>query len=146
MIRRTLGWMVGALVLMAQPAAQAGVIEDLLAIPAIQSLLGRMPELNPLVMRCQDVAYQQRNATVCQQATQAYQLAQMPSELRAVMSTPPAAASLRALCLGAIGTPAYNGYLCSELSRFDATFQAQSQTKLRVEQIQQQEQRDRQMR
>lgn len=129
MTRIRVRWLLAALMLVAQPAAQAGLIEDLLAIPAIQSLLGRLPELDPLVKRCEDAAYRQRNAALCQQAIQAAQLARMPPELRAVMSTPPAAASLRALCLAAIGTPAYNGYLCTELSRFDETFKAQSMQK-----------------
>ncbi len=127
MIRFRMAMLMAAALMTAQPAAQAGVIEDLLAIPAIQSLLGRLPELDPLVKRCEDVAYRQRNPTLCQQATQAYQLAKMPPELRAVMSTPPAAASLRALCLAAVGTPAYNGYLCTELYRFDGTFKTQTE-------------------
>lgn len=129
MIQLRAGWMLAIVMLAAQPAAQAGVIEDLLAIPAIQSLLGRLPELDPLVKRCENIAYRQRNLTLCQQATQAYQLARMPPELRAVMSTPLAAASLRELCLSAIGRPAYNGYLCTELSRFDESFKAESSEK-----------------
>lgn len=111
-----------------QPA-QAGILEDLLAVPAIQALLGRLPELAPLVTRCENIAYKQRNLTLCQQAAQAAQLAKMPPELRAVMATPPAAASLRELCLAAIGRPAYDGYLCSELYKFDETFKGQSQLK-----------------
>ncbi len=109
-----------------QPA-QAGILEDLLALPAIQSLLGRLPELPVITRNCADPAFKQRNLTLCQQAEQAAQLAKMPPELRAVMATPPAAASLRELCLAAIGTPAYDGYLCSELYKFDETFQKQSQ-------------------
>lgn len=108
------------------PVAQAGIIEDLLALPAIQSLLGRIPELEPLVKRCEDITYKQRNLELCQQATQAAQLAKMPPELRAVMATPRAAASLRDLCMAAIGRPAYDGYLCQELYKFDETFKAQS--------------------
>lgn len=140
MIRFRMALLMVAVLLTAQPAAQAGVIEDLLAIPAIQSLLGRIPELDSLVKRCQNITYKQRNATLCQQATQAYQLAKMPPELRAVMSTPPAAASLRALCLAAVGTPAYNGYLCTELYRFDDTFKTQTLLK------QQEDLQNRQMR
>jgi hypothetical protein len=115
-----------AAMLTALPAAQAGVIEDLLALPAIQSLLGRIPELDPLIKRCDDISYKQRNLELCQQVAQAAQLAKMPPELRAVMATPPAAASLRELCIAAIGQPAYNGYLCQELYKFDETFKAQS--------------------
>ena len=111
-----------------QPA-QAGILEELLAVPAIQSLLGRMPELPIITRNCADPAFKQRNLTLCQQAAQAAQLAKMPPELRAVMATPPAAASLRELCLAAIGTPAYGGYLCSELYKFDETFKGQTQLK-----------------
>jgi hypothetical protein len=116
-----------AVMLAAHPAAHAGLIEDLLAIPAIQSLLGRIPELEPLVRRCDDVNYKQRNLELCQQAAQAAQLARMPPELRSVMATPPAAASLRDLCITAIGRPAYDSYLCKELYKFDETFKLQSQ-------------------
>ncbi len=147
MIRFRLSMILATVMLTAQPAAQAGIVEDLLAIPAIQSMLGRLPELEPLVKRCENLAYQQRNPALCQQAIQAYQLAKMPPELRAVMSTPPAAASLRALCLAAIGTPAYNGYLCTELYRFDATFKEQSQLRQQEGmQKQQEDMQNRQMR
>lgn len=129
MIRTILATALAAILLAAQPSAQAGVIEDLLAIPAIQSLLGRLPELDPLVKRCEDPTYRQRNATMCEQASQAQQLARMPPELRAVMASPPAAASLRELCLAATGTVAFNGYLCTQLYRYDASFQQQSQLK-----------------
>lgn len=118
--------LVSALTLTIHPVAQAGIIEDLLALPAIQSLLGRVPELEPLVKRCDDITYRQRNLELCQRAAQAAQLAKMPPELRAVMATPPAAASLRELCITAIGRPAYNGYLCQELHKYDETFREQS--------------------
>lgn len=124
-----------AALLTAHPAAQAGIVEDLLALPAIQSLLGRIPELDPLVNRCKELSYQQRNVELCQQATQAAQLAKMPSELRAVMATPQAAASLRDLCIAAIGSPAYNSYLCQELYKFDETFKTQSLRKQQNEML-----------
>jgi len=119
--------LLAACMLTAHPAAQAGIIEDLLAMPAIQAWLGRVPELAPLVQRCDDVNYRQRNLELCQQAAQAAQLARMPPELRAVMASPPAAASLRELCVAAIGKPAYNGYLCTQLYQYDENFKALSQ-------------------
>lgn len=124
-LRASMLW--AALALLAQPVAQAGIIEDLLAIPAIQSMLGRLPELDPLLKRCEDVAYKQRNPTLCQQAMQAAQLARMPPELRAVMATPQTAVSMRELCVAVIGRPAANSYLCTELYKFDETFRLQSQ-------------------
>lgn len=124
-LRMTL--VLAAFMLTAQPAAQAGIIEDLLALPAIQSLLGRIPELEPLVKRCEDITYKQRNLELCQQAAQAAQLAKMPPELRAVMATPPSAASMRELCIAVIGSRAADSYLCRELYKFDETFKAQSQ-------------------
>lgn len=129
-----------AAMLMAHPAAQAGLIEDLLALPAIQSLLGRIPELEPLVKRCDDPVYRQRNLELCQRATQAAELAKMPPELRAVMASPPAAASLRQLCVAVIGQPAQSSYLCAELGKFDTAFQDQARR------VQQRAFEDRQMR
>ena len=126
MIKMRMSLLLAAVMLAAQPSAHAGLIEDLLALPAIQSLLGKVAELEPLVKRCEDLAYKQRNLQACQQAIQAAQLAKMPPELRAVMSTPPAAASLRDLCLAAVGKPAYDSYLCKELYKFDETFKTQS--------------------
>lgn len=117
-----LALLLAAAMLAAHPAAHAGLIEELLALPAIQSLLGRIPELDPLVKRCEDVAYRQRNQETCQQAVQAAELAKMPSELRAVMSTPKAAASLRQLCLAVVGQPAQGSYLCAELAKHDTSF------------------------
>lgn len=102
--------------------AQAGVIEDLLAIPAIQSMLGRAPELQSIVQRCSDPVYRQRNATYCQQAADASRLATLPVELRALLAHPQSAASIRELCLIAQGTIAQNSYLCAELTRADGTF------------------------
>jgi hypothetical protein len=52
---------------------QAGLIEDLLALPGIQSLLGRIPELEPTVKRYEDVNCKQRDLALRQQAAQAAQ-------------------------------------------------------------------------
>ncbi len=126
--------------LLAGAIAQAGVIEDLLALPAIQSLLGRIPELPNLVRNCGDAGYKQRNLAFCQQAEQAALLAKMPAELRAVMARKESAISLRELCVAAIGNLPRESYLCAELYKFDTDFQSQSRL------MQEQQLRDRQMR
>ncbi len=104
------------------PQANAGALEDLLAIPAIQSLLGRTPDLQATVQRCTDARYRQRNATACQQADQAARLAKVPPELRAVLAVPASSASLRELCLMAQGTVVRGTYLCAELGKADTSF------------------------
>ena len=120
--------------------AQAGIIEDLLAVPAIQSLLGRLPELPNLIRNCEDAGYKQRNLAFCQQAEQAALLAKMPIELRAVMARKDSANSLRELCVAAIGKLPKESYLCAELNKYDSDFQLQSRY------MQQQQMLDRQMR
>ena len=104
--------------------AQAGIIEDLLAVPAIQSLLGRQPELQAVVQRCATASYKQRNAAICQQAEEAARLASMPPVLRTVLATPASAASIRELCLAVQSGPAQNSYLCAELAKADIGFKA----------------------
>jgi hypothetical protein len=106
--------------------AQAGVLEDLLALPAIQSLLGRLPELPVIERNCADPSFKQRNLTFCQQAEDAARLAQMPTELRLLMAQPKAAASLRELCLATVNVPIQNPYLCSELFKADSDLRAQA--------------------
>ena len=130
-------------VLSAAPVAQAGIIEDLLAIPAIQSLLGKLPELQSVVMRCNEARYKQREAKLCQQAEEASRLARMPAELRFVMSNPTAAASMRELCLAVQSTPVRNSYLCVELARVDVAFGVQVQQQQQAEeQLRQQQNRE----
>ena len=111
---------------LAWPMANAGLIEDLLAIPAIQSLLGRQPELQAVVQKCVDVRYKQRNPTVCQQAEEANRLAKMPPELRAVLANPTTAKSLRELCLAVQAGALNNSYLCAELYKAESGFKAQA--------------------
>lgn len=50
--------------------AQAEILEDLLGLPAIQGLLGRLPELPIITRNCADPTFKQRNATFCPQAEQ----------------------------------------------------------------------------
>ncbi|GEM_PF-1438088 len=109
----------------ASPVANAGVMEELLALPAIQSLLGRLPDVQATLQRCADVRYKQRNAGLCQQAESASRLAKMPLELRAVLAVPAASASIRELCLAVQSGPTQNSYLCAELAKADLGFKTQ---------------------
>lgn len=106
------------------PLVQAGVLEDLLAVPAIQALLGRAPDLQAAVQKCADAKYRQRNAAACQQAEQAARLARVPPELRAVLAVPASSASLRDLCLTAQGAKTQDSYLCIELGKADTPFRS----------------------
>jgi len=108
-----------------QPA-QAGILEDLLAVPAIQSLLGRSSELPSIASKCENIHFRMGNAALCQQARQAALLASMPPALRTLMSHPQSAKSLRELCVAAIGTPVQGSYLCAELAKGDSVFQGQA--------------------
>jgi len=109
------------------PLAHAGFLEDLLARPAIQRLLGREAELQITVKNCADANFRQRNLAACQQAEQAARLAAMPPELRAVMSVPASSASLRELCIVAQGTPQKNSHLCAELFKVETGFKAMAE-------------------
>lgn len=103
--------------------ARAGLIEDLLARPAIQSLLGQ-PDLKALMQRCSDASYRQKNAAICQQVEAANRLARIPPEVRSLLASPASAASIRELCLAVQVTSARNSYLCKELTIADLDFAA----------------------
>lgn len=103
------------------PLAHANLVEQLLALPAIQNLLNRVPELQALAQQCGNPAYRQRNIEPCQRADQAAALSRMPPQLRALMANPVMANSLRELCVAAVGT-GRTSYLCVELSKADAQF------------------------
>ena len=113
-----------AVLVFVTPWAHAGIIEDLLASPTIQSLLGRQPELQAAIQKCADARFRQRNASLCQQAEEAARLARVPPELRAVLASPSSAASIRELCLAVQTGPVQNSYLCAELVKADASFKA----------------------
>jgi hypothetical protein len=125
MIKRRVSVALAVMMLSMAPSTHAGLIEDLMALPAIQSLLGRVPELAPLLTRCESPAYRQANLVICEQAEQAAKIAKAPPELRAVMASKPAATSLRALCIETIGRPAGSSYLCAELVKLDSSLQAE---------------------
>ncbi len=121
-----------------QPA-QAGILEDLLSVPAIQSLLGRLPELPVITRNCAEPAFKQRNATFCQHAEDASRLANMPAELRLLMANPRAAASLRELCLAVVGRPSQDSYLCAELAKAETGFNSLIEQRRRLKQEQNRE-------
>jgi hypothetical protein len=106
------------------PSAHAGLLEDLLAVPAIQSLLGRQPDIQTVLKRCADAKFRQANAASCQQAEQADRLSRVPAELRAVLAVPASAASLRELCLSVQAGQLRNSHLCTELGKADQSFLA----------------------
>lgn len=112
----------GLALVLSTPSAQAGILEDLLASPAIQSLLVRVPELQATMQRCADAKYKQRNTAACVQAENAARLAKVPPEVRAVLSMPASAASLRDLCLAVQQTKMQETYLCAELGKADTGF------------------------
>ena len=114
----------GLALVLSIPVAQAGILEDLLASPAIQSLLVRVPELQATMQRCADAKYRQRNTAVCVQAENAARLAKVPPEVRAVLSVPASAASLRDLCLAVQQTKMQETYLCAELGKADTGFKS----------------------
>jgi hypothetical protein len=103
-------------------AAHAGIVEELLKIPAIQAFLNRQPELQSIIQQCGNPTYKQQNAKFCQQAEEASRLAKMPFELRAVLSDPRSAASIRELCLAVLDRPAKGSYMCVELAKVDSSF------------------------
>ena len=117
------------------PMCQAGILEDLLAVPAIQSLLGRASELQATVQKCADAKYKQKYAVACQQAEQANRLAKLPPELRAVLAAPPASASLREICLGVQSSPVQYSYLCAELGKADTGFKTQMDQKRQANEL-----------
>ena len=61
------------------PLAHAGFLEDLLARPAIQNLLGRQSDLQVTVRNCTNPAFRQRNLAGCEQEEQAGRLAAIPN-------------------------------------------------------------------
>ena len=107
------------------PAAAAGKLEELLAIPAIQALLSKQVDLATSLGRCKDVAYAQKNTVACQQAIQAQNLARLSPELRSILTKPALAASIRELCGVAYGTPKQNSVLCNELFVADPSYEAE---------------------
>jgi len=101
--------------------APQNLVEQLLALPAIQNLLQRVPELQTLSQQCGNPAYRHRNAEPCLRAEQAAALSRMPHELRVVMTNPVSARSLRELCMTAVNMGT-SSWLCTELGKADNQF------------------------
>jgi hypothetical protein len=63
----------------------------------------------------------------------------MPTELRLLMAQPRAAASLRELCLAAVGRPMQNSYLCAELYKAESGFNSMAEQRRKLLQEQNRE-------
>ena len=96
------------------PVAHAGLLDDLLKNPNIQSLINR-PDLNTLVAACRDAAYRAANTAQCQNMENAVVLAKLPNEMRVLMGNPQSANSLREICTAVQSTAQANSYLCAQL-------------------------------
>jgi hypothetical protein len=111
-----------ALVLAVSPVFSAGILEQILANPRIQALIGKPNEVSTFLGFCNNPSYQIANAQVCAEVTQTQMVLRLPFEMRTVMSNPTSAQSLRDLCLAAQATPQANSYLCAELIKADSNF------------------------
>ncbi len=96
------------------PVAHAGLLDDLLKNPNIQSLINR-PDLNTLVAACRDATYRAANTAQCQNMENAVVLAKLPNEMRVLMGNPQSANSLREICAAVQSTAQANSYLCAQL-------------------------------
>ena len=102
----------------------AGLIEQILANPRIQSLIGKPLDVTNLLNLCGNDAYKKANVQSCAEAANAQMVLRLPFEMRTVMANPTSAQSLRDICLAAQATPQANSYLCAELVKADSTFAA----------------------
>ena len=98
------------------PAAQAGLLDDLLKNPTLQGLINR-PDLGTLVAACRDATYRQANVLNCTNVETAAVLTKLPVEMRVLMNHPQSAASLRDICSAVQRMPQTNSYLCVELRK-----------------------------
>ena len=101
------------------PAAQAGLLDDLLKNPTLQGLINR-PDLGTLVAACRDATYRQANVLNCTNVETAAVLTKLPVEMRVLMNHPQSAASLRDICSAVQRMPQTNSYLCVELRKAEA--------------------------
>ena len=102
----------------------AGLIEQILANPRIQSLIGKPLDVTNLLNLCGNDAYKKANVQTCAEAANAQMVLRLPFEMRTVMANPTSAQSLRDICLAAQTTQQANSYLCAELVKADSTFAA----------------------
>lgn len=117
---RTVGSLL--LLLAVSSAHSAGVLEQILANPRVQALLGKPTEVVSALNLCKNDAYRAGNAQACADAVHTDSVLKLPIEMRTVMSYPQSAQSLRDLCLAAQTTPQRSSYLCVELLKADSTF------------------------
>ena len=96
--------------------ANAGLLDDLLKNPSIQSLMGRT-DLTTMAAACRDPAYRQTNFTQCTNMENALILSRLPTEMRVLMSNAQSANSLREICAAVQGQAQTNSYLCAELRK-----------------------------
>jgi hypothetical protein len=117
---RTVG---GLLLLLAVSSAHsAGVLEQILANPRVQAMLGKPTEVVSALNLCKNDSYRASNQQACADAVHTDNVLKLPIEMRTVMSYPQSAQSLRDLCLAAQTTAQRGSYLCVELLKADSTF------------------------
>ncbi len=102
----------------------AGVLEQILANPQIQALIGVPANVTNALNLCNNPAYKAGNAQTCANASNADMVLKLPFEMRTVMSNANSAQSLRDLCVAAQNTAQRDSYLCSQLAKADSTFAA----------------------
>jgi hypothetical protein len=113
-----------SLLLAFSSAHSAGLIEQILANPRVQALMGAPANITNLLGVCKNDAYRTNNPQACADAANADTVLRLPFEMRTVMSNPVSAQSLRDLCLAAQNTAQRDSYLCAELAKTDGTFGA----------------------
>ncbi len=111
-----------SLLLAFSSAHSAGLIEQILANPRVQALLGAPGNVSNTLGLCRVDSYRINNPQPCKDANDAATMLKLPFEMRTVMSNPVSAQSLRDLCLVAQSTTQQNSYLCAELAKADGTF------------------------
>jgi hypothetical protein len=103
-------------------AHSAGLIEQILANPRVQALMGAPANVTNLLGVCKNDTYRASNPQSCADAANTDSVLKLPFEMRTVMSSPQSAKSLRDLCLAAQTTPQRESYLCVELLKADSKF------------------------
>ncbi len=102
----------------------AGVLEQILANPQIQALIGVPANVTSALNLCSNTTYKATNAQACANATNADMVLKLPFEMRTVMGNANSAQSLRDLCIAAQNTAQRDSYLCSQLAKADTSFAA----------------------
>ena len=111
-----------SLLLAFSSAHSAGLLEQILANPQVQALMGTPANITNLLGVCKNDAYRANNAQACSNAVNADTVLKLPFEMRTVMSSPTSAQSLRDLCLAAQSTTQRDSYLCTQLAKADSSF------------------------